>query len=838
MERDIQTCMYSEPEELTTPMDSDNEGLDAEQEAVVWWLVVFTCTLQTLHSLSLRAVQWLLKFLAVLLTYLGRYSNKISRIAKAFPSTLYLRAKYLNDKMCAVPIVLKVVCPTCHSLYNYTDCIEKRGTKMVVQSCTECRTQRKQTLLLRSIVTCKGSTKFYPFLLYPYCSLISSLKSLLLRPGFLDLCERWRQSVSADRTVLLDVYDGKMWQEFMVVSGVPFLAKKYSLAFMLNIDWFQPYKHRTYSIGVMYLSIMNLPRNIRFKRENIILLGLIPGPQEPPLTINTYLTPLVCDLLLLWDGLTFDTHDHASQCIRCALLCVACDLPAARKVCGFLSHSANLGCSRCYRNFGTGVFGIQDYSGFDRESWVPRSNENHRRDVKAILSCSTKTEQARKVSELGCRYSCLLQLPYFNPVKMMIIDPMHNLYIGTAKHILHKVWIKQAILSQSDLNKVNQRIASVTIPSNVNFSNLPSVIESSSSFTAEQMMVWVNFYSLFCLHGLLSEEQLECWRHFVLASRILSKRQVTAVDISIADALLLTFCRHFERLNGGKAVTPNMHLQCHLTECVKDYGPMSSFWLFSFERYNGILGDRPTNNRAIEPQLLKRFIEENLNLQLLATADISSDADQMFSPVVKEHAFGFYSLKHLDTQMSEVESLTSSKLDFVPASKYTIGIFQEYQLHVLMEVYKVLYRSLIEHLQSSDFTLPCTYHKMDSITIRGQRIESGQYVQARPFFAEPTNAVRTVFTNPDLCVGRVTHFAVHSFPLDDSSSITHAFAVVDWVEQHSSKLAIGKPYEIWSRSYKCDPQNFILPLECVSCLLLCWEYEFLHESVLITVPLL
>ena len=31
------------------------------------------------------------------------------------------------------------------------------------------------------------------------------------------------------------------------------------------------------------------------------------------------------------------------------------------------------------------------------------------------------------------RYSCLLQLPYFDPVRMTILDPMHNFYLGTAK---------------------------------------------------------------------------------------------------------------------------------------------------------------------------------------------------------------------------------------------------------------------------------------------------------------------------------------------------------------------------------------------------------------------
>ena len=40
--------------------------------------------------------------------------------------------------------------------------------------------------------------------------------------------------------------------------------------------------------------------------------------------------------------------------VRAALLTVACDLPAGRKVCGFLSHSANLGCSCRYCSFSTG----------------------------------------------------------------------------------------------------------------------------------------------------------------------------------------------------------------------------------------------------------------------------------------------------------------------------------------------------------------------------------------------------------------------------------------------------------------------------------------------------
>ena len=39
--------------------------------------------------------------------------------------------------------------------------------------------------------------------------------------------------------------------------------------------------------------------------------------------------------------------------IRAALLCVGCDIPAARKVCGFVGHRALKGCLKCLQFFPT-----------------------------------------------------------------------------------------------------------------------------------------------------------------------------------------------------------------------------------------------------------------------------------------------------------------------------------------------------------------------------------------------------------------------------------------------------------------------------------------------------
>ena len=148
-----------------------------------------------------------------------------------------------------------------------------------------------------------------------------------------------------------DIYDGKLWKEFTNYKGKPFLSEPNFYGLLLNVDWFQPFEHVTYSVGVLYISVLNLPRRNRFKIKNTILVGVIPGPKEPSLTIDTLLAPLVSDLLDLWKGVSLKVSNGGFATFRCALLGVSCDIPAGRKVCGFLGHSANLGCTRCLQNF-------------------------------------------------------------------------------------------------------------------------------------------------------------------------------------------------------------------------------------------------------------------------------------------------------------------------------------------------------------------------------------------------------------------------------------------------------------------------------------------------------
>ena len=125
-------------------------------------------------------------------------------------------------------------------------------------------------------------------------------------------------------------------------------------------------------------------------------------------------------------------------------MCVACDIPAGRKICGFLGHNARLGCSRCLKEFLGGI-GSKDYSGFDRQNWERRTKIMHNNGAFKSRNLNTVTAIENEESRSGCRYSELLLLPYFDAPRMLIIDPMHNLYLGTAKYFFKNILISKGI---------------------------------------------------------------------------------------------------------------------------------------------------------------------------------------------------------------------------------------------------------------------------------------------------------------------------------------------------------------------------------------------------------
>ena len=73
-------------------------------------------------------------------------------------------------------------------------------------------------------------------------------------------------------------------------------------------------------------------------------------------------------------------------------------------------------------------------------------------------------QKLKKESRLQCRYSILLELPYFRPIEMLLIDPMQNLFLGPAKRFVRDIlWISRNILHMSALAEIEGRLKNTIV---------------------------------------------------------------------------------------------------------------------------------------------------------------------------------------------------------------------------------------------------------------------------------------------------------------------------------------------------------------------------------------
>ena len=258
-------------------ISSTRESLRAY--SLMMWLLGFILVIQAKYYIPNAAIDVMLKFLYVFFTVLNRFSPFLNPILKVFPKSLYSLYKLVHYEDNFNKFV---VCPKCETIYSHEDCVEKIGSQRHSKKCSNIKypnhpfvTGRTpcHSVLLKTVQFISGNKLLYPFKLYCYKSVQSTLQSFFLRPDFHFNCQNWR--TRPDSSFLYEIYDGKVWKDLQ-----PFLCDEYALAFSLNVDWFQPFTHTVYSVGVIYLTILNLPRNLQDRdlarqtgRENWTCLG-------------------------------------------------------------------------------------------------------------------------------------------------------------------------------------------------------------------------------------------------------------------------------------------------------------------------------------------------------------------------------------------------------------------------------------------------------------------------------------------------------------------------------------------------------------------------------------
>lgn len=106
-----------------------------------------------------------------------------------------------------------------------------------------------------------------------------------------------------------------------------------------------------------------------------------------------------------------------------------------------------------------------------------QTSSEHRRAAKQTLEETSPTPQQKLCSELGARYSVLEELEYFGYIRYFVVDPMHNLYLGSAKHIMKNVWLneKNDFISDEDFQRIQELVDSMTVPQDIGWERFHAV---------------------------------------------------------------------------------------------------------------------------------------------------------------------------------------------------------------------------------------------------------------------------------------------------------------------------------------------------------------------------
>ena len=244
------------------------------------------------------------------------------------------------------------------------------------------------------------------------------------------------------------------------------------------------------------------------------------------------------------------------------------------------------GCSKCKKQFPRitrdGRKCKANFSGFERETWIPRDGVEHKTLAARVNRARTEKER-KEYEKFGGRWSDLFRLEYFDPIMGHTVDPMHCLFLGIAK-TMTKYYMKSGLLSRQNIYAFQMVMNQIRVPTSI--SRIPHKISSGfASLTSDQLKNWTLIFSALALKDWLPNDDYQIWKKFVRATSLVARKVVLKTDVETADSLFLSFCRSVHTKYGEDFITPNFHMVCHLADVMHLYGPVYSFWCYSFERW-------------------------------------------------------------------------------------------------------------------------------------------------------------------------------------------------------------------------------------------------------------
>lgn len=114
-------------------------------------------------------------------------------------------------------------------------------------------------------------------------------------------------------------------------------------------------------------------------------------------------------------------------------------------------------------------------------------------------------------------------------------------------------------------------------------------IKDRNLWKASEWRNWLNWYSLICLKPILPSKYIKHLALLVMAINMCLQKSITLQMIECAQKLFVKFVQLFQKYFGKDQMTYNVHFLVHITDSIKNWGPLWTHNAFLFENENRLL---------------------------------------------------------------------------------------------------------------------------------------------------------------------------------------------------------------------------------------------------------
>lgn len=280
--------------------------------------------------------------------------------------------------------------------------------------------------------------------------------------------------------------------------------------------------------------------------------------------------------------------------IKLHILTCSVDSIARAAMQGVTQFNGKYGCNWCLHPTDY-VINATKYPVKPSKGPIPPQKRTHEATVRIMRSLSRKQKKKLGIKAL----SPLIFLPNFNIIKGFVVDYMHCILLGVAKQITNY------LIKPRDLLHYQKLLDSMKLPHQV--CRLTRPIADNKYWKAREWENWVLYLSLpvFCTR--LPAHLLKYWSLLVESLFTLLKTEISYDELANVSKMLEAFVKDTEHYFGKSSMSFNVHQLLHVTDTVKQWGPLWAHSAFAFEAGNHKLLQAIHCGKGVVLQIL-RFI--------------------------------------------------------------------------------------------------------------------------------------------------------------------------------------------------------------------------------------